>query len=141
MGGLQFSPFYERLSGRVPSDILGRALISVLLGLAFIAVQYASIENSIFDDGSWFLGVLISAVMLCLYIATATLHALLSRMAIYSAHGNRAYHDRLKDTLSDRNFVIAGALFGTLNCVLGCSFGLPYVSGSAFGHRTTSSPQ
>ena len=68
--------------------------------------------------------------MLCLYIATSTLHALLSRMAIYSAH-NRAYHDRLKDTLSDRNFVFVGAFFGTLNCVLGYSFGLPYSNGPA----------
>ena len=131
MGSLQFSPFYERLSARFPGYIFGRAVISLFLGSAFLAVQYASIGSGIFKDWSWFLGVLISTVMLCLYIATATLHALLSRMALYSAHGNRAYHDRLKDALSDRNFVIAGAFFGALNCVLGYCFGLPYSHGSA----------
>ena len=46
---------------------------------------------------------LIAAIMmLLLYIATSTLHALLSKMAIYSAHDNRAYRIGLKETLSDR---------------------------------------
>jgi hypothetical protein len=125
MGSLQFSPFYERLSARFPGYIFGRAVISLFLGSAFLVVRYASIGNGIFEDWSWFLGVLISTVMLCLYIATATLHDLLSRMALYSVHGNGVYRDRLKDALSDRNFVIAGAFFGTLNCVLGYCFGLP----------------
>ena len=69
---------------------------------------------------------LISTMMLCLYVATHTLHALLSGMAIYSAHDNQAHCISLKDTLSDRNFVLAGSFFGTLNCSLGYSFGLPY---------------
>ena len=47
-------------------------------------------------------------------------------MAIYSAHDNQAHCISLKDTLSDRNFVLAGSFFGTLNCSLGYSFGLPY---------------
>jgi hypothetical protein len=125
MGSSQFLPFYERLSGRFLDNIFGRAFISGLLGLAFLVVQNASIGNKIFDDWSWFLGVLISAMTLFLYIATYTLHVLLSRMGIYSPH------DGLKDTLSDRNFILAGSLFGTLNCVLGYSFGLPYPNGPA----------
>jgi len=131
MGSLQFLPFYERLSARFLGNIFGRAFISVLLGFAFLVAQYASIGNRIFDDWSWFLGVLISAMMLCLYIATYTLHALLSKMAIYSAHDNQAHRICLKDTLSDRNFVLAGSFFGTLNCILGYSFGLPYSNGPA----------
>ena len=131
MGSLQFLPFYERLSARFLGNIFGQAFISVLLGFAFLVVQYASIGNKIFDDWSWFLGVLIAAMMLLLYIATSTLHALLSKMAIYSAHDNRAYRIGLKETLSDRNFVLAGSIFGTLNCVLGYSFGLPYSNAPA----------
>ena len=42
------------------------------------------------------------------------------------AHDNQAHCISLKDTLSDRNFVLAGLFFGTLNCSLGYSFGLPY---------------
>src|SRR5579863_2993993 len=131
MGGLQFLPFYEQLSARCPGRIFGQALISVLLGLAFLVAQYACVGNRIFADWSWFLGLLIGTMMLCLYVATFTLHALLSRMATYSEHGSRACHDCLKHTLSDRNFVVAGAFFGVLNCVLGYSFGLPYANAPA----------
>ncbi|MFZ1920222.1 MAG: hypothetical protein WAU57_01180 [Xanthobacteraceae bacterium] len=135
MGTSQFLPFYERLSARLSRNIFGRVLISLVLGFAFVAVHflavhYAGVGTDIFSDWSWFLGVLISTAMLCLYIATSTLHALLSRLAIYSAN-NPVYHARLKDTLSDRNFVVVGAFFGTLNCVLGYSFGLPYSNGQA----------
>jgi hypothetical protein len=126
MGSLQFLPFYERLSARFSGNIYSQVFISVLLGFALLVVQYKSIGNRIFEDWSWFLCVLISTMMLCLYIATHTLHALLSRMATYSAHGNQAYRVGLKDTLSDRNFVLAGSFFGTLNCVFGYRFGLPY---------------
>ena len=45
MGSVQFLPFYERLSARFPGHIFGRILISVLLGFAFLAAQYASIGN------------------------------------------------------------------------------------------------
>jgi hypothetical protein len=131
MGSSQFMPFYERLSARFPGHIFGQALISVLLGLAFLLAQYASVGNRTFADWSWFLGLLIGTMMLCLYVATFTLHALLSRMATYSEHGSRACHDCLKHTLSDRNFVVAGAFFGVLNCVLGYSFGLPYTNAPA----------
>ena len=115
----------------ISRHIFGQALISVLLGLAFLLAQYASVGNRTFADWSWFLGLLIGTMMLCLYVATFTLHALLSRMATYSEHGSRACHDCLKHTLSDRNFVVAGASFGVLNCVLGYSFGLPYTNAPA----------
>jgi hypothetical protein len=58
--------YYERLIARFPGRIFGRFFISVLLGFAFLAEQYGSIGNRIFDDWSWFLGMLISTVMLCL---------------------------------------------------------------------------
>lgn len=128
MDSSQFLPFYERLSARFSGHIFGRVLISVLLGLAFLVAQYASVGNMIFADWSWFLGLLIGAMMLCLYVATFTLHALLSRMATYSEQGSRACQDCLKHILSDRNYVVAGAFFGVLNCVLGYSFGLPYTN-------------
>ncbi len=131
MGSSQFLPFYERLSAEFPGRIFGQAFISVLLGLAVLAAQYASGGNGIFADWSWFLGLLIGTMMFCLYIATFALHALLSRMATYSEQGSRACHDCLKHTLSDRNFVVAGAFFGVLNCVLGYSFGLPHTSAPA----------
>lgn len=131
MGSSQFLPFYERLSARFPGRIFGRAFISALLGLAFLVVQYASLGNGIFADWSWFIGLLIGAMMFCLYVATFALHALLLRMATYSEQGSRACHDCLKRTLSDQNFVVAGVFFGVLNCVLGYSFGLPHTDAPA----------
>jgi hypothetical protein len=131
MGSLQFLPFYERLTAGIPGNIFSRAFISLLLGLVFLAAQYASIGNMVFYDWSWFLGLLITTMMLCLYIATYTLHELLSRMAIYLSPDNQAYRVCLKDTLSDRNFVVAGSIFGALNSVIGYCFGLPYSDGPA----------
>jgi|HubBroStandDraft_2_1064218.scaffolds.fasta_scaffold146503_1 hypothetical protein len=131
MGSLQFLPFYERLTTRIPGHIFSRASISIFLGLAFLAAQYASIGTCTFHDWSWFLALLITTMMLCLYIATYTLHELISRMAIYVPPDNQAYRVCLKHTLSDRNFVIAGSIFGALNCVIGNRFGLPYAGGQA----------
>ena len=48
MGSLQFLPFYERLSARFLGNIFGQAFISVLLGFAFLVVQYASIGSKDF---------------------------------------------------------------------------------------------
>jgi hypothetical protein len=131
MGSLQFLPFYERLTAGIPGSIFSRAIISVFLGLVFLAAQFLSIGTKTFYDWSWFLGLLITAMMLCLYVATYTLHELLSRMAIYLSSDKQAFRVGLKDTLSDRNFVVVGSIFGALNCVMGSCFGLPYSDGPA----------
>jgi len=132
MDDLKFLPFYERLSIQLPGYIFSKVVISVLLGLAFLAAHYTSIEDNIFEDWSWFLGVLISTAMACLYFATHTLHTLLSAMDIHlRPNGNQVPMRALNRLLSDRNFVLSGLFFGLLNCVFGYCFGLPSSSGRA----------
>ena len=122
-----FVPFYERLIPRFPGYIPGRVLVSVLPGLAFLGLHYASAGNKAFQDWSWFLAVLISAAMLCLYYATHTLRTLLPEMNLrLRPAGEGVYMAPLTRILSDRNFVLAGLFFGLLNCAIGISFGLPY---------------
>src|ERR1700704_3309921 len=84
MDAEKFFPFYERIACRIPGYIFRRVLVSGILGLAFLAVHYLSIGNLVFgidvSDRSWFLGILISTAMLCLYYATHTLRAMFPKM-------------------------------------------------------------
>lgn len=123
MDNLKFLPFYERL----PGYIVGKILVSIVLGLVFLAAHYVSIRNDIFKDWSWFLSVLISAAMLCLYYATHTLRHIFPEMDMHlRSDSNEIYMTPLNRILSNRNFILAGLFFGILNCGLGSWFGLPY---------------
>lgn len=132
MDDLRFLPFYERLIIRFPGYLIGKILVSTLLGLAFLVSHYVSIGNKVFEDWSWFLSVLITTAMLCLYYATHTLRTLLPEMDVrLRPDGNEVYMATLRRILSDRHFVLAGFFFGLLNCGVGYSFGLPYSKGLA----------
>lgn len=123
MDNLKFLPFYERL----PGYIVGKILVSIVLGLAFLAAHYVSIRNDIFNDWSWFLSVLISTAMLCLYYATHTLRSIFPEMDMHlRSDSDEIYMAPLKRILSNLNFILAGLFFGILNCGFGSWFGLPY---------------
>ena len=132
-----FFPFYERIADRIPGYIVGRVVVSGLLGFAFVAAHYVSIGKQVFgidrfNDWSWFLGVLISTAMLCLYYATHTLRNMFPEMnARLRPDGSDVYMPVVTNVLSDYKFIRAGLVFGFLNCTFGYSFGLPYTQGSA----------
>jgi len=119
-----FTPFYERTAG----SFLRKVLVCLLLGAGFLGLRYLDVGRQMFTDWSWFLGLLISAAMLALYIATYTLHAILPEMAVrVPPNSARVYREPLTRVLSDRHFVLAGLGFGILNCVFGFTFGLPVI--------------
>lgn len=128
----KFLPFYERMTIRFPVYVIGKLLVSAFLGLIFLAAHYVSIGNRVFNDWSWFLSVLISTAMLCLYYATHTLRTIFPEMDMrLRPDGDEVYMTPLKRILSDRNFILAGLFFGLLNCGFGYTFGLPYLKGLA----------
>ena len=127
MEDIKFLPFYERIAIRLPGNITGKVLVSLLPSLVFLTAHYVSIKEEVFKDWSWFLSVLISTAMLCLYYATHTLRTILTEMDMrLQPDGEGVYLTTLKRVLSDRNFVLAGLFFGLLNCGFGLCFGLPY---------------
>lgn len=118
----RFSPFYERLPIR---HLTGKVLMSAILGLGFLAIHYASVGSEAMY-WSWFLGALISTAMLCVYYATHTLRTILPEMNVrLSPHGHIDHLLTLRIIVRNRNLVIAGLLFGVLNCGFGIAFGLP----------------
>jgi hypothetical protein len=132
MDDLKFFPFYERVTIRIPVYIIDKLLVSALLGLIFLAAHYFSVGNKVFNDWSWFLSVLIGTAMLCLYYATHTLRTIFPEMDMrLRPDRDEVYMTPLKRILSDRNFVLAGLLFGLLDCGFGYAFGLPYAEGLA----------
>ena len=123
-----FLPFYERLIKRFPGYIVGEVLVSLFLGIAFFVVHYICTGNRVFEDFSWFLSILITASMLCLYYATYTLRRIFPEMDIrLHPEDAQVYLIPLKVLLSDRNFILAGLFFGILNCAFGYSFGIPVI--------------
>lgn len=137
MDNQKFLPFYERLARRIPGYIVGRVVVSGLLGFAFLTAHYVSIGNQVFGkerfhDWSWFLSILISTAMLCLYYATHTLRTMFPKMdTLLGPDGNEVYMRPLANKLSNSKFIFVGLLFGLSNCGFGYAFGLPYSEGPA----------
>jgi hypothetical protein len=134
-----FLPFYERIANCLPGYVASRVLFSALLGFAFLALHHLLgrpiVIASFLADWSWFLALLISVAMLCLYYATYTLGNVCAEFDTrISLDEQTGYKCTLSDTLSDFKFIRAGIFFGLLNCVVGLSLGLPYAEISA---RTT----
>ena len=126
-----FLPFYERVAIRFPVPVINKLIFSLLPGLVFLTAHYLIIGSKVFTDWSWFLSVLISTAMLCLYYATHTFRRIFPEMDVrLRLDSNEVYMTPLKLTLSNRNFVVAGLFFGFVNCGFGCAFGLPYVQWS-----------
>ncbi|MEY2518408.1 MAG: hypothetical protein QOF24_167 [Verrucomicrobiota bacterium] len=73
----KFLPFYERIASCLPGYVASRVLLSALLGFAFLTLHHVIgrpvLIASLLADWSWFLALLISVAMLCLYYATYTL--------------------------------------------------------------------
>src|SRR5438128_12424520 len=106
MDDQKFLPFYERIANRIPGYILGRVVVSGLLGFAFLTAHYLNIGSQVFDDWSWFLAVLISTATLCLYYATHTLRTMFPEMDIrLRPDGNEVYMRPLTDKLSNSKFI------------------------------------
>ena len=130
MGNQEFLPIYERIANGLNCGYAtGRVLVSGILGLAFVVPHYVALirAGEKITDWSWFLAVLITTAMLCLYYATYTLKALLPEMdARLQGKNKQIFLAPLKKKLSDQNFAIAGLIFGLLNCAFGYWFGLPY---------------
>src|SRR5207249_10888816 len=115
-----FVPFYELIANLIPRYTVGRVLVSGLLGLAFLTPHYLIVGSQVFgregfDDSSWFLGVLISTAMLCLYYATHTLRSMFPEMDILLRPvGSESYMRTLTKTISDSKVLIVSLFFGCL---------------------------
>lgn len=141
MNPTPFYPFYEHFADRF-GIVLGRILVSGLLGLLFLVPHAVSLvflpEPSegctlggvlceITHGRSWLLAVLIYCAMLCLYHATWTLRRVLEQMKrLRSTENTPDYFTALNRTLSNRRFILAGCFFGGLNAVIGFVYEVPY---------------
>ena len=139
MNEREFLPFYERLASCLPGYVASRVIVSALLGFVFLAMHHLIgspvLTAGRVTDWSWFLALLISVAMLCLYYATYTLGNVCAEFDTRaSADEQAAYKCTLNNTLSDSKFVLAGLFFGLLNCIVGLQLGLPY--GSPFARTT-----
>jgi hypothetical protein len=122
-----FLPFYERLASRLPGYVVSRVIASALLGLVFfIPHSLLSAPGPNATDWSWFLALLISVAMVCLYYATHTLDLLSAEFNNRSSSDEvQAYKSALGNVLSDWKFIQSGIFFGALNCAVGLYLGLP----------------
>lgn len=121
-----FLPFFEKLISRFPG-IIAKVLISVVLGLAFLVPHDLIAGKNVFDDWSWFLGLLITIAMLNLYYATHKFRAILPEMEMrIPSNSDKVYLEPIRNVLSDRKIILIGIFFGLLNCLIGLCFGLPY---------------
>ena len=130
---LAFTPFYERLAGRTP--IVGKLLFASGVGTAFILIRVLVDGQRAIADWSPLLGVLITAALLALYVATYTFRVLLADVA--SRAGVTASDDlvaRAQTALADRRLVAAGLAFAVLNCLVALTLGIP--AGSLLSRTT-----
>ena len=128
-----FCPFYDKLADRLRVSFIGKLVLSILLGLCFLGLRYISVMKSgdvteyIFEDWSWFLALLITTVMLCLYYATHVFRNIIPEV-LRRIPQDVAEEDivvPILNILTNRGFIICGVIFGIANCCLGLAFGLP----------------
>jgi len=129
MNGMEL-PFYERWLPRT-CGVTSRVAVSVALGLFVLALRSSAVGTGVFRDSSWLLALLIVVAMLSLYVATHTLRQLLCDIQVRWPSPQSSNPALAKDDLPDRNFVVAGIVFGLVNCMFGLLFGLPAVGWSA----------
>jgi hypothetical protein len=125
----KFAPFFERMTQKVSADIItSRLIVSVLIGLPFLALHYylPSLGEKGSGDWSWFLGLLITMAMLCVYYATYTLENVFRGMNARLGQAEQMDVSLLRRALSDAKFAWSGVVFGLLNCGVGLLLGLPY---------------
>jgi hypothetical protein len=132
----KFLPFYERLANCVVGYAAGRIAISAFVGFGLLAfhksIDFWLVGKERLNDWSWFLAVLISAAMLCVYYATYTLQTVCAQLdSRLRPEAVEAYRGPLTEILSDFKFIRAGIFFGGLNCLVGYWLGLPYAEVSA----------
>ena len=133
-----FSPFYQVaadwISARLSVPIFGVLIVSCIPGALFFVLHYVGTAGETFEGfsihfhaWSWMIGLMIIAAAICLYYATDALQGLCLHIdSGADSQQKKTYLDSLRRTLSNRNFILAGFFFGTLNAVMGKIFEVPY---------------
>ena len=136
----QFLPFYENwaewIGKRLGVPVVGKLIASLIPGLVFFVIHFLCTRGDLsgppiaqFHAWSWMIGVMTICCLLSLYFATHAFKGLFPQIDVWQAPDRRRlYLDRLNRRLSDRNFVLAGTLFGALNMLMGYWFGVPYTA-------------
>ncbi len=137
-GEPQFRPFYETwadwIGERLGVSVIGKLIASLIPGLVFFVIHFLSTLGDYpekplaqFHAWSWMIGVMTICCLLFLYYATHTFKGLFPRIDVWQTPDKKQlYLDRLNRTLRDRNFVLAGTFFGSLNMLMGYWFGVQY---------------
>lgn len=134
MSNLDFKPFYERWATQLKMGAVGKLFISILFGMLFFVPYFAVSGSVALNDWSWLLALLISAALVFLFYATATLRALFPFLEKHLCKGQPSnFSVHLRALLSDRNFLLAGLFFGTANLSMGFVFGVVNMSPLATG--------
>jgi hypothetical protein len=128
-----FCPFYDKLADRFRVSFIGKLVLSILLGLCFLGLRYISVMKSddvtqyIFGDWSWFLALLITTVMLCLFYATRVFRNMIPEVLrrIPQDVSEEDIVAPISNILTTRGFIICGVSIGIINCCIGLAFGLP----------------
>ena len=98
--GHEFAPFYDPWGHDTPISISVKITLSLLLGLIFLGVHSLRIGSQVFADWSWFLSIVITSAMLCLYYATHTLRTIFPEMDLrLKPGGNQIYMSPLTTIL------------------------------------------
>jgi hypothetical protein len=127
-----FHPFYWRVVSTSRRPVMAQVCFAVILGLAFLVPHLVTTGKAMFEDLSWMVAGLIVAAVLLLCYATSILLGLIAEADTrVSSQFRHLYLDPLQFWLSDTKFILAGIFFGTLNCVMGGAFGVPYTAVSS----------
>ena len=122
--GSSFRPFYEWIPDRFAIPFIVKVLLSILLGLLYLAPRYKVVKEEILIDWSWLLSMIIVVAMICLYYATHTFRAMFPQMNLRlpsqdSTVIDSAYFNKVRYCLSDKMFIWFGLVFAVANCGVG----------------------
>jgi len=127
---LSSRPFYERFADSLP---IKNWLFWILVGQLIMLGHYLLARTrgvNIFDDASWFLGIMIGLTMAFIDKSTKNLRKPFPIMFDIvdepADEFGKWFMNHLSDGLKDRNMLGYGLLFGSINAALGHIYGVWY---------------
>ena len=121
-----FYPFFDPYRNGNMLSMSAKVGISLFFGMGYILLQYAAMpEKAVFFDQSiWVLGAIISTSIMALYAATMAFRKSLDTINRIEGTG-RVSQGIVQVWMQDNRFLLAGAVFATINTTVGHLLGVP----------------
>ncbi len=107
-------------------SMVAKVSISLSVGLFYLLAQFLTLPDKMvfFEQSLWILGAIMSTCIMAMYAATMAFRKSLATIDRIEGQ-SKISQDIIENWMSDNQYLLAGAAFGTLNTLIGHLLGVP----------------